>query len=202
MAINFGATGSPGGEFRIADPVNSFVSAVLGVATRPADFFRGILRRGDYISPAVYALVCFEVFAILNGIIQLLLNRSNILGFLLFVIFGPIIGVIGFAIVTGIYHLLTLLIVGPQNSGVEATLRVTAYSATVYLAAWLLFWVPFVGPLLLPIGFSALAFFGIREMHATTQQKAAMVVGIPLAIVLILFLCLAIVAASFIRALT
>jgi hypothetical protein len=88
----------------------------------------------------------------------------------------------------GILHLLVMVIVGSRNSGYEATFRVGAYTAVTSLVSW----IPFIGWIASLYGIY-LAIVGIREVHTTTTGKAALVVLIPVAVLLFIFLVLAIV---------
>ena len=190
-----GSPGSPGGsprgaqsaaavEFRYTDPVQTFIATVQAVVLRPADFFRGILRQGDLINPLIFALICYEVAAILGGLLRVVgigATNQTFGGFLVSIILAPIFAAIGLFIGAGILHLLVMLIVGSRNSGFEATFRVVAYSAVTSLVSW----IPLIGGLLSLYGIY-LGIVGIREMHNTSTGKAALVVLIPAAIVLLL----------------
>src|SRR5215218_686432 len=74
--------GAAGDEFRYTDPVQSFISTVQRVVLQPVDFFRGILRQGDFINPLIFAIICYEVSAILGGIIALALGTQGFGGFI------------------------------------------------------------------------------------------------------------------------
>ena len=188
-----GAGGSPSGappprtsggaatEFTYQDPVQSFVSTVQNVVLRPADFFRGILRQGDFINPLIFAIICYEVSAILGGIIALAFGNQGFVGFIVSIILAPIGTAIALFIGAGITHLLVMLIVGSRNSGYEATFRVAAYSSVVNLVSW----IPIIGGIL-SLYAIFLAIVGIREVHTTTTGKAALVVLIPVAVVFVL----------------
>src|SRR5215212_5253130 len=71
------ASGGAGAEFTYQDPVQSFIGTVQRVVTQPADFFRGILRQGDFINPLIFAIICYEVFTILGGIIALAFGNQG-----------------------------------------------------------------------------------------------------------------------------
>jgi hypothetical protein len=186
-----GPEGSPSGaqsaaavEFRYTDPVQTFIATVQAVVLRPVEFFRGILRQGDLINPLIFALICYEVAAILGGLLRVVgigATNQGFGGFLVSIILAPIFAAIGLFIGAGILHLLVMLIVGSRNSGFEATFRVVAYSAVTSLVSW----IPYIGGLLSLYGIY-LGIVGIREMHNTTTGKAALVVLIPAAIVLLL----------------
>jgi hypothetical protein len=59
--------GSSGGDYDLSDPINSFLGVVRRVVARPGEFFAGIPRRGNFLAPLVFALVCALVSAILRS---------------------------------------------------------------------------------------------------------------------------------------
>jgi hypothetical protein len=185
-----------GGEFNYQDPVQSFISTVQRVVLQPVDFYRGILRRGDFINPLIFAIICYEVFTILSGIFAFAgigQPQQGFGGFIASLVLAPIFAAIGLFIGAGILHLLVMLIVGSGNSGFEATFRVGAYAAVTSLVSW----IPFIGWIASLYGIY-LAIVGIREVHATTTGKAALVVLIPAAVVLLLVFLVIGAAAFFI----
>src|SRR5215211_846151 len=127
--------GAAGDEFRYTDPVQSFISTVQRVVLQPVDFYRGILRQGDFINPLIFAIICYEVFTILSGLLGLagIGGQQGFGGFIVSLILAPI--------VAGILHLLVMLIVGSRNSGFEATFRVGTYAAVTSLVSC----IPFIG---------------------------------------------------------
>ncbi|HEU4492808.1 MAG TPA: YIP1 family protein [Rubrobacteraceae bacterium] len=178
-------------EFDYHDPVQTFIATVQAVVLRPVDFFRGILKQGDFINPLIFAIICYEVAAILGGLLRLVgigATNQGFGGFLASIVLAPIFAAIGLFIGAGILHLLVMLIVGSRNSGFEATFRVGAYAAVTSLVSW----IPFIGGILALYGIY-LGIVGIREMHNTTTGKAALVVLIPVAVLLIIAVLLAIV---------
>jgi hypothetical protein len=177
-----------GAEFNYQDPVQSFISTVQRVVLQPADFYRGILRRGDFLNPLIFAIICYEVSAILGGLIALAFGNRGLGGFIGNILLAPIGAAIGLFIGAGILQLLVMVIVGSRNSGYEATFRVAAYTSVVNLVSW----IPFIGWIASLYGIY-LAIVGIREVHTTTTGKAALVVLIPVAVLLFIFLVLAIV---------
>jgi hypothetical protein len=196
-----GPSGSPprtsgvptGGEFNYTDPVQSLISTVQRVVLQPVDFFRSISRQGDFINPLIFAIICYEVFAMLSGLLAVagIGGQRGFGQFITSLILAPIFAAIGLFIGAGILHLLVMLIVGSGNSGFEATFRVGAYAAVTSLVSW----IPFIGWIASLYGIY-LAIVGIREVHATTTGRAALVVLIPAAIVL-LIVFLVIGAAAF-----
>ena len=182
-------------EFLYTDPVQTFVATVQAVVLRPVDFFRGILRQGDFINPLIFAIICYEAAAILGGLLRLVgigATNQGFGGFIASIILAPIFAAIGLFIGAGILHLLVMLIVGSRNSGFEATFRVGAYAAVTSLVSW----IPFIGGILALYGIY-LAIVGIREMHNTTTGKAALGVLIPVAIIFLLVLALIALVGAF-----
>jgi hypothetical protein len=182
-------------EFDYQDPIQSFIATVQAVVLRPVDFFRGILRQGDFINPLIFAIICYEVAAILGGLLRLVgigATNQGFWGFIVSIILAPIFAAIGLFIGAGILHLLVMLIVGSRNSGFEATFRVGAYAAVTSLVSW----IPFIGGILALYGIY-LGIVGIREMHNTTTGKAALVVLIPVAIIFLLVLALIALVGAF-----
>jgi hypothetical protein len=183
-------------EFRYTDPIQTFIATVQAVVLRPVDFFRGILRQGDFINPLIFAIICYEVAAILGGLLRLVgigATNQGFGGFIASIILAPIFAAIGLFIGAGILHLLVMLIVGSRNSGFEATFRVGAYAAVTSLVSW----IPFIGGILALYGIY-LGIVGIREMHNTTTGKAALVILIPVAVVLVIVFVLAVVIGAMI----
>jgi hypothetical protein len=175
-----------GGDFNLQDPVQSFISTARGVALDPANFFRGIRRQGDFISPLVFALICAVVAAVLGAIIGFLFTLvagtegfgGAFIGMIASIVRSLISVAIGLFIGAAIWHLLVILIIKPSHAGYEATFRVAAYSTVVYLVSW----IPILG-WLLSLYAIYLGVIGVREVHNTTTGKAAMVVLIPIAVV-------------------
>jgi hypothetical protein len=185
--------GAAGGEFNYTDPVQSFISTVQRVVLQPADFYRGILRRGDFLNPLIFAVICYEVFSLLSGLLSLagIGQQQGFAGFMVSLILAPIFAAIGLFIGAGILHLLVMLIVGSGNSGYEATFRVGAYAAVTSLVSW----IPIIGWIASLYGIF-LAIVGVREVHTTTTGKAALVVLIPAAVVILIVLILVAIGAA------
>ncbi len=195
-----GPTGSPGGEFSLQDPVGSFVSTARGVLLNPTSFFRGIARQGDFLNPAVFALICALISALLGGLISLLLApflagpedtggealAGGLLGFVGTLILSPIYTAVVLLIFAGISHLLVLLLVKPSHAGFEATFRVFCYATATQLVSW----IPIVN-IVAGIYAIVLSVLGIREVHDTTTGRAVAIVLFALAVLTLLALLLA-----------
>ena len=196
-------SGSTGGDYDLSNPVGSFIDVVRRVVTRPAEFFSSIPRRGNYLAPLVFALICIEVSTILGGLLRLAWRPETMGGvrfqgigysfgdYIADVILTPIGAAIGLFIFAAIAHLLVMLFVGGTNSGFEATFRAVCFVSVTSLVNW----IPVIGGLLALYGLY-LAVVGIREMHATTTGRAALVVLLPIAFILLLAFILVVVAGA------
>lgn len=181
-----GAGGAPTGkEFEPSVPFSSFVETAREVLLRPVGFFRGIAREGDYLSPLLFALICYVTSAFLGGVIGMISGSEGIGGFIAGIVSGLVGGVIVLFVGAGIYHLLVVLLAGPQRAGYEGTFRVAAYASVTALVSW----VPLVGWILSLYGIY-LSIVGIREVHSTSTGRAAAIVLIPVAVVFVLMLML------------
>ena len=190
---------SSGGEFEFSNPVGSFVDVVQRVVLGPVRFFAGLPRSGTLLNPLVFALICIVISALLSGLLVLTgvqqspgfnPNPQNAIpstfapaSALASILFAPIGGAIGLFVAAAIQQLLVRLVVGENNSGFASTFRVASYSQVTGLVNW----IPIIGPLLALYGLY-LAVVGIREVHGTTTGKAALVVLIPFAVVLLVAL--------------
>ncbi len=182
-------TPSSGNEFNLADPAGSFVSTLQRVVTIPASFFGALQRRGDFVSPLAFAVICFVISGVLGGILGLAFDRG-IGGLLSSIVLTPILATIFLFVWAAILHVLVLVFVKPSNSGFEATFRTAAYT---FPLSGLVSWIPFVGGfvgLLVSLYAVYLNIVGIREMHSTTMGSAVLVVLIPVVVLTILIACL------------
>ena len=200
-----GVRSTPGGDYDLSNPLESFADIVRRVVLQPVGFFAGLPRSGSLLNPLIFALICTEISAILGGILRLAgVGEGFVTGygfqvpenqdfgeFIGSVIFAPIGGAIGVFVVAGIAHLVVRLVVGATNSGFGATFRVASYASVTSLVSW----IPIVGWLLGLYGIY-LAVVGIREMHETTTGKAVLVVLIPAIVVVVLALLGVLVAGA------
>ncbi|HEX2181897.1 MAG TPA: YIP1 family protein [Rubrobacteraceae bacterium] len=194
-----------GGEYDLSNPAGSFGEVVRGVVLQPVRFFAGIPRSGPLLNPLVFAVICLEISAILSALLVLAGVQENP-GFnpnpqnalpsvftpgsaLASIVLTPIFGAIGLFVAAAIQQLLVRLIIGANNSGFGATFRVASYTQVTGLVNW----IPILGPLLSLYGLY-LAIVGIRETHNTTTGKAALVILIPFAVVLVIALIVLIAA--------
>ncbi len=204
--VGDGPTGGTGGEFNLSDPIRSFVNAVRSVVLAPANFFRGLPRRGGFVNPLAFAVICALISALIGGILTVIFSPffadaggtgeafvGGLVGLIVGLILAPIFTAIGLFIGAGITHLLVMLLVKPTNAGFEATFRVVSYVSVTQLISW----IPFLGGIIAFVWGVVLSILGIREVHSTTTGTAALVVLIPVAVILLLvFALVALVGAA------
>jgi hypothetical protein len=190
-------TATPGGDYNLSDPLNSFVDVVRRVVFQPTAFFAALPRQGSLLNPLVFALVCIEISVILVGLLTFidvpggitwLFGARGNQGFLVFLaglVLAPIAGTVGVFLTALVTHLLVILVVGSGHSGFGATFRIVAYSSVTSLAGWL----PFIG-WIFSLYRLYLATVGIREMHGTTTGRALLVVLLPAILILVLVVVL------------
>lgn len=184
MTLDSGST--EGRDYTLSNPINSFVDVVRRLVFQPVAFFAELPRQGNFVNPLVFALICYEISAILGGLLGLAGGDPNrgLGAFVVSIIAAPIGGVIGLVILSGILHLLVRLIIGARNSGFEATFRVAYYTTVANLVSW----IPIIGTLVAVVYAIYLAIVGIREMHEATTGKAALIVLIPVAVIVVVAL--------------
>ncbi len=191
-----GASATAGGEFDYRDPIQSFVSTVRRLVLEPVAFFRGMTRQGDFVNPLVFAVICWEISAVIGGFLSVIASivgigvrgaGEAIVSFFASLILTPIFATVGLLIAAGIIHLLVVLIARPMSTGFETTFRVVSYANVTALVSW----IPILGALVGAVWYTVLSILGVREGHATSTGKAAAVVLIPVAIALLILLVLA-----------
>lgn len=186
-----GVGGPRGGGYDLSDPVNSFIATAREIVTRPVAFFRGVTLRDRLRDPIAFAMICAFIGAFLGGFLGIFAAVVGIGdrgiggalgGFVAGIILAPLLTPVGLLIGAGISHLFVMLFVRPSNAGYWATFRVFCYVTATSLVSW----VPIIGGLVAGVWGIVLSIFGIREMHSTTTGRAALVVLIPIAIVVLL----------------
>ena len=202
--------GATGGEFDYRELVPSFIRTVREVLLNPVNFYRGVPRQGNFLSPVLFAVICALISAVIGGILGFILRVAlgdgvgGAFGRLLSTVIGaPISTIIGLFIGAGIYHLLVLLVVRPRHEGYEATFKALAYASAVNVFSFLAF-IPILGIvaiIAIAVYNVVLTVIGIREMHATTTGRAVAVVLIPVVVfgllaLLLVGAILAIIAAA------
>jgi len=163
---------------------------IRDVLLDPVNTFRKMKLSGDMASPLIFVLILGSVGMIIGCIwsilaqgLQLLPAPRSVEAFavstvikIAFIVFSPVLTLIGTFIGAGILHL-CLMITGGEKNGFEATFRVVAYAS----GATALFQViPFCGSIVAGIWALVAQIIGAREMHETTTGKAVVAVLLPM----------------------
>lgn len=151
-----------------------FVDVVRSLATSPQKFFAGLPRRGNFVKPFLFWLMCFGTNVVISAVLSFsgLVETpfGNVFGLIGAIVGGPVI----FVVTAGIFHLFVRLFVGAQNAGFEATFRVACYAYVAHLLGWL----PAIGPWIITLVPAYLMYVGTREMHNSRKDGAALAVAV------------------------
>lgn len=179
---------------------NALIETLKLLVTAPGDAFSRLRPDGDYFGPILFGGIFYWVGMIFGQIWSLLLGNAmmsmipgefgqqmgaygagqGVVSAVIWIIFAPVLYLIGLFIASGILHLCLMLVGGLERSplGFEGTLKVAAYSSVTNLASV----IPIVGGLIAMIASLILLTVGLTQAHKTTQGKALMAVLIPVAI--------------------
>ena len=170
---------------------NAFIETLQLVLTQPDQAFRAMRTEGGLGGPIVYALIGGCAGGIVSFLFSFALQsfgftlaRRNTLsaltglgaGSIAFVIFLPIVILLGLFIGGAIVHL-CLMIVGGANKSFEATLRVFAFTQG---STGPLQMIPICGGLIAGIWALVLNCIGLARAHETDTGRAVLAVFLPL----------------------
>lgn len=190
-----GPEGNPWERRSTLGVVEGFVQAVKLLITSPSEFFGQTIKKGDFGSPLLFAIVVGWIGIAIGQIWETLMGASilsmmpaeirsyatfvpgSTAGFLVSVIFAPVYIIIGLFIWSAILHLCLVIVGGLQKSvaGFEGTFRVVSYGMIAQLANL----IPIAGGFIGFIWFLVLAILGVQQLHGTEQGKAVLAVLIP-----------------------
>jgi hypothetical protein len=189
---------SGGVGFDYSDPLRSFLTTFPRVLFSPRAFFRDLSNRRGFANPLIFAAICILIGAVLSGVFNALAQGipgmrllATQTGLLWTVISGFIYGMVGLVIITGVYHLLVMLLAGPNRAGLEGTFRVVCYS----FALQVLIWAPLLN-ILAGLYALYLCAFGFQAVHSTTYQRAAAIAALPILLTIPAAFLFGILAAS------
>jgi hypothetical protein len=186
--------------------LNAFVTTWWESCFQPTSFFRRMPRSGGYGAVLTYYLVLGVVagielfwrsvlgFSLSDRLMNENSSRMNdIVRFLL----SPLILLGSLYLVTGVCHLLLLMLRGATH-GFQTSSRVVAFSYGPAIANV----IPILGGLIGFVWMTVLAIIGLREAHQTETWKTAVAVLVPLFLLfgLLLFAVLAAAMMGVLRA--
>jgi hypothetical protein len=190
----------PGGEdFKLRDPIRSFIQVAGHMTLHPVTFFGRVRRRGDAVAPLLFAVISYVIGAGLGvlayaagvpGVSRVFgIDEAPALPHPVAIDIGsfhhtwtaaePFGGGIGAAIVYGLTGIAGILLfiamlhvaVGLIMGRLHAGPEATFRSVAYASVPQLLMWVPYVGSL---FGLYSvyLTLVGLRELHQTTTERA------------------------------
>lgn len=163
----------------------------------PAAAYDVTLRRGDFLSPLLFAVIVGWFGALIGQIWQFLLQGSMLemmpselrdqlslymattpISLAISMILTPVFLVVGLFIWSLIHHVSLMLVgaLGESDSGFEGTFRVNSYAYVVQLAAI----VPLLGWLITFVWYVVLQTIGAARIHRTTPGRALIGALLPL----------------------
>ena len=188
------ASSSPGVDYNFSDPVLSFLATANSIIREPATFFRGMVRRGSYLRPLVFALICAEFLVFISGLVGTTGAASAgdmpaseaLISLLLIVLLAPIVVAVILFGTAAICHTIVLILIQPSGFTYETTFRGISYSMVAALPAAVAapaVWVPLIGAILsllvslvVTVYVLCLTVVSIREVYTTTTGRAMLVV--------------------------
>jgi hypothetical protein len=172
-----------------------FTQALKLLITAPTDFFGRTIKKGDFGSPLIFAILVGWIGIAIGQLWEVLVGASMLsmlpaeareyvaflpgsaASFTFSVIFAPIYIIIALFIWSAILHLCLVIVGGLEKStaGFEGTFRVVSYATVAQLANL----IPIVGGLISLVWSLVLAILGLQKLHETPQGKAVIAVLIP-----------------------
>jgi hypothetical protein len=169
-----------------------FIDTAREVTLTPVPFFKGLAREGGLGAPLLYAVIGLLVGAAASVVYQLFLpfgpmGMGGIRGTAGFglgsLILLPAMGIVGLFIMSGLLHVLLMLIASSKQP-FETTFRVMAYTMGTTSLANL---VPIVGGMAGGIWGLILLVIGSSEAHEVPVGQAAIAVLVPVVLCCVLF---------------
>jgi hypothetical protein len=195
-------------DFEIVDPFSSLLSTTRDVLFSPQRFFDELPPDGPLGAPVLYFLICSSITTVINVVSSLIflagpvgialatgsLDTGLLIRVLTIFVFAslvalPILFVAGFFASVLILHAFIRLIVGRDQKGLPATLRVSCYAVGAPAAVA---WIPLAGILAVFYCFY-LHTTGLKRVHRISTARS---LG-PILILTALLLALAAVVAAY-----
>jgi hypothetical protein len=154
----------------------------------PAAFYARMPTRLGLLQPLLYGMVMgvigsfFQWMWALTRVPVSILFAENIQNVLygpllagLIFLFSPLLMLVNLFVAAGVAHV-TLMLLGGNRFGFEATFRVIAYTSSAAVILVL----PFCGPLVILFWAPAAAAIGLQKIHGTEAWRAIMAILLPL----------------------
>jgi len=188
----------PWESWREKGRLRAFFETWKQVMTNPVPFFKRVPKKGNFVLPLYYGMICQSVSIILMWSYQVgfqsiptIVDYSAAFGgywpmtanfswpalviFLMaLLLVAPIFAALGLLFTSGLYHI-ALKIFGGAKNGYEATFRAICYGSS----AQFLSIIPIVGGVVAGVWTLVLSIIGIKHLHETTYPKAILAVFLP-----------------------
>ncbi|MDN5698427.1 MAG: YIP1 family protein, partial [Rubrobacter sp.] len=171
-------------------PAKGFAETVTEVALRPAAFFARIAGGKGVMASLLFAAACATIstaaaeLATLTG----LSGDWQGPGYALEIAgIGAGLWLAFVVLFTGVLHLLVRLLAGSGSRGIGTTAKIVGYSSTAQLASWL----PYIG-WLFDLYFLYLLMIGVKEAHRASEDRAIIVILIPMFVIFLAILVISI----------
>jgi hypothetical protein len=174
-------------DFKIVDPFSSLLSTTRDVLFSPQRFFDELPPDGPLGAPVLYFLICSSITTVINVVSSLIflagpvgialatgsLDTGLLIRVLTIFVFAslvalPILFVAGFFASVLILHAFIRLIVGRDQKGLPATLRVSCYAVGAPAAVA---WIPLAGILAVFYCFY-LHTTGLKRVHRISTARS------------------------------
>jgi len=172
-----------------------FIQTLKLFVMAPTEAFAQTLKRGDFGSPLLFAIIVGWIGIAIGQIWETLMGASILsmmpaevrnyvpfvpgtaAGFLISVIFAPVYIIIGLFVWSAILHLCLVIVggLGKSVAGFEGTFRVVSYSTVAQLANL----IPVAGGVISLVWSLVLAIVGLQQVHDTSTGKSVAAALIP-----------------------
>jgi len=170
---------------------NAFLETLQMVLGRPTDAFTAMKREGGLSEPLLYALIggsfgliVYLIYSFVFQSLGIFASRNNPLlhlvgmgiGWVLLVVFAPLLIAIGVFVNAAILHV-CLMLVGGARQSFETTFRVVCFSGGSVAPLMV---VPLCGVLIVGVWGIVLRCIGLARAHETDTGRAVLAVFLPL----------------------
>ena len=184
-------SGLPWDQRREKGLFNAFIETLQMLLGRPTDAFTAMKREGGLSEPLLYALIggsfgliIYLIYSFVFQSLGIFASRNNPLlhlvgmgiGWVLLLVFAPLLIAIGVFINAAILHV-CLMLVGGARQSFETTFRVVCFSGGSVSPLMV---VPLCGVLIVGVWGIVLRCIGLARAHETDTGRAVLAVFLPL----------------------
>lgn len=163
--------------------MRGFAGTVTEVALRPAAFFRRVPETRSVSGALGFAAACAVISTAMTELLRLAGisgDWSGAFGALKLIGLAGVFWLTFVLALTGLLHLLVRLLAGRRQRGLGVTLKISCYGSAAQLGSW----IPYLG-WLFDLYLFYLLMVGVREAHRADEDRAIVVVLVPLFLVFV-----------------